>query len=421
MPFDYYRNSFASPSQPYPSGYRPGPVQPDSPPLGFLPPTPSASRPCPFPRPSYDSPSRSNDVTDMCPAAGLRSQLAPTYPHFPPPSYLTPSSVHSCPVKPAFQRAILPPNPLSRVTTRVRTGPRRQPFSSNPRLLAPRPTVGTVTGPCFPPVSAAGDRVIPDSITVDLDPLVRDGVSPAPQSVYMSPASTGDFPGSDSHDHRSIPHLHGSLQPATPTKRSGPSQTLPQHKRRIPDTETDSTYIIDEARKLLRDDLESRNAASTAFPPVLTEAQIRASIVRYQNHIEDSSKRGVCSSCGRFVPIPEIVEMEDSDPLLLPLATHLDCCGKHGDEWDICLTCLKSLSQNSVPRFSALNRVNMTMCQNYPSALEGLTPVEECLIARCHPLGFILKLRPGGPYVAGILSCSTRPLHRHSTGPGATS
>ncbi|KAJ6118382.1 hypothetical protein N7471_013849 [Penicillium samsonianum] len=36
------------------------------------------------------------------------------------------------------------------------------------------------------------------------------------------------------------------------------------------------------------------------------------------------------------------------------------------------------------------------MCQNYPSALEGLTPVEECLIARCHPLGIILKLRPGG-------------------------
>ena len=36
------------------------------------------------------------------------------------------------------------------------------------------------------------------------------------------------------------------------------------------------------------------------------------------------------------------------------------------------------------------------MCQNYPAVLANLTPVEECLIARCHPLGIILKLRPGG-------------------------
>jgi hypothetical protein len=36
------------------------------------------------------------------------------------------------------------------------------------------------------------------------------------------------------------------------------------------------------------------------------------------------------------------------------------------------------------------------MCQHYPSVLDDLTPVEECLIARSHPLGVILKLRPGG-------------------------
>jgi len=36
------------------------------------------------------------------------------------------------------------------------------------------------------------------------------------------------------------------------------------------------------------------------------------------------------------------------------------------------------------------------MCQDYPSVLEDLTTVEESLIARCHPIGTILKLRPGG-------------------------
>jgi hypothetical protein len=43
-----------------------------------------------------------------------------------------------------------------------------------------------------------------------------------------------------------------------------------------------------------------------------------------------------------------------------------------------------------------LNSVNVTRCQEYPAALEDLTPVEECLIAKCHPVGTILKLRPFG-------------------------
>lgn len=38
----------------------------------------------------------------------------------------------------------------------------------------------------------------------------------------------------------------------------------------------------------------------------------------------------------------------------------------------------------------------MTLYQHYPSIFEDLTPVEECLIAKCHPLGIVLKLRPRG-------------------------
>jgi hypothetical protein len=49
-----------------------------------------------------------------------------------------------------------------------------------------------------------------------------------------------------------------------------------------------------------------------------------------------------------------------------------------------------------IPKFSAKNMVNVTLCQGYPSALEGLTLTEEYLIAKCHPLGVVLKLRPGG-------------------------
>lgn len=88
--------------------------------------------------------------------------------------------------------------------------------------------------------------------------------------------------------------------------------------------------------------------------------------------------------------------MNEDDRLLQPLHGYLDRCGKHYNDWDVCLPCLKSLSQNTLPTFSALNRVNMTMCQNYPSVLEDLSPVEECLMSKCHPLGMIIKLRPGG-------------------------
>src|SRR6267154_6783230 len=40
-----------------------------------------------------------------------------------------------------------------------------------------------------------------------------------------------------------------------------------------------------------------------------------------------------------------------------------------------------AVSRGDIPKFSALNLVNVTMCQHYPSALEDLTAIEECLIA----------------------------------------
>jgi len=35
------------------------------------------------------------------------------------------------------------------------------------------------------------------------------------------------------------------------------------------------------------------------------------------------------------------------------------------------------------------------MCHDYPEVLKDLTVVEEAVIARRHPVGSILKLRPG--------------------------
>jgi hypothetical protein len=52
--------------------------------------------------------------------------------------------------------------------------------------------------------------------------------------------------------------------------------------------------------------------------------------------------------------------------------------------------------RGSIPKFSAKNLVNVTLCQHYPHELEDLTLSEEYLIAKCHPLGVVIKLRPGG-------------------------
>jgi hypothetical protein len=49
-----------------------------------------------------------------------------------------------------------------------------------------------------------------------------------------------------------------------------------------------------------------------------------------------------------------------------------------------------------IPKFSAKNQVNISLCQHYPAALEDLTLSEEYLIAKCHPVGIVVKLRPGG-------------------------
>jgi hypothetical protein len=42
-----------------------------------------------------------------------------------------------------------------------------------------------------------------------------------------------------------------------------------------------------------------------------------------------------------------------------------------------------------------MNNINVTLCQHYPEFLKDLTLTEECLIAKSHPVGVIVKLRPG--------------------------
>ncbi|KAH6668246.1 hypothetical protein B0J14DRAFT_488315 [Halenospora varia] len=109
-----------------------------------------------------------------------------------------------------------------------------------------------------------------------------------------------------------------------------------------------------------------------------------------------ASEKPVCCSCGRFVAGPDIYEVNDQADFILPPQRTLDRCGHHDNSWDFRTACHSAVSRGNIPKFSALNLVNVTTCQDYPSALEDLTAIEECLIAKCHPVGTIIKLRPGG-------------------------
>lgn len=141
---------------------------------------------------------------------------------------------------------------------------------------------------------------------------------------------------------------------------------------------------------------ERHAAATQSFPPEITPSDIRKSISSYEEMTSNASKRSVCASYGKLVPDADVLHVHDGDPLLLPLGDALDRCAQRESTWDVCLPCHKALIRGTIPKFSARNLVNLTLCQDYPSVLDDLTLTEECVIARCHPLGVIVKLRPGG-------------------------
>lgn len=191
----------------------------------------------------------------------------------------------------------------------------------------------------------------------------------------------------------------GPLAPILPKGALEPRSTSP--KRKKPKTGADPSLEAAEqtflqAMRLIQDEYDKRVAASNLFPPDISSTDIRSSVSSYEDIIASAAKRGLCSSCGIFVPTPQIRHVQHGDRILNILNGALDSCGRHGDVWDICSNCHDDLVHFRVPKFSAENRINVTLCQNYPSELNGLTPVEEALIAKSHPLGMILKLRPGG-------------------------
>src|SRR5579871_3512422 len=201
------------------------------------------------------------------------------------------------------------------------------------------------------------------------------------------------------HGHISTPVTAPSeiLQQRKRHRNSSPQSSRHQRRRIKTDTPTLAQSLINNYNK--------RKTATTHFPPKITSQHIRAAMRRYEQVIEDAcaAVETSCASCGEFlakagserelIPIRDdrLHSMKSADGVI-----QLDNCSIANESYQFCKPCFNALNGNRTPKFSALNAVNVTMCQHYPAELEDLTLMEEYAIARSHPIGTILKLKPNG-------------------------
>ena len=148
--------------------------------------------------------------------------------------------------------------------------------------------------------------------------------------------------------------------------------------------------------KLLEEEQKEITAASEAFPPTITPSILRTCTQEYHQIIKTGSRRDSCASCGSLFEEASLRHVAIEEPYISTKLSYLDRCGKHEDVVMLCGGCGTSLQKNAVPKFSAINYINTTLCQAYPPELEGLTYIEECVIALAHPIGVIIKLTGGG-------------------------
>jgi hypothetical protein len=163
----------------------------------------------------------------------------------------------------------------------------------------------------------------------------------------------------------------------------------------IPLSDPSNVSVVD-SRSLLESEFIRHQTAAEQFPPIIPLSVIRSRIWSFRQTLEQHSSRDVCASCGIFDNSAKMRSITEDDTCLNKIKdAGLDACGYHNRSWSFCSDCYTNIVGDRIPKFSAGNLINVVMCDKYPAVLKDLTFIEECVIARRHPIGSILKLRPG--------------------------
>ncbi|KAJ5318263.1 hypothetical protein N7476_004683 [Penicillium atrosanguineum] len=233
-----------------------------------------------------------------------------------------------------------------------------------------------------------------DAVFTSLPPLQTSVVGVVRLLILLAPAVEVSFQLALA---TSFNPFVNSFQQSTPSTRQG-RHLRPRQTRRTERTTQShtSSFVINQGLDFLRQEHASRVHASNMFPPEISSSHIRQSVARFENNMALASRDTICCSCGMLVILAKTSRFLDGDSLLLPLEGFLDTCGYNEGFWNLCSTCHAALLRGSFPKFSGKNNMNVTLCQHYPEALKDLTLTEEYIIAMSHPVGVVVKLRPGG-------------------------
>ena len=155
----------------------------------------------------------------------------------------------------------------------------------------------------------------------------------------------------------------------------------------------------------LIDEHKEKSRLGSQFPPSLDQSLIQNAISRYQQYTQNTRELldYVCCSCARFTSFQDIYQISKDDQKIDTAVTsnilsleNLDVCGCSSTAYNFCRNCWTALEKSQVPKFGFKNGMPTVACQLYPSPLLDLTPAEETVIAKAHPIIKILKLRPNG-------------------------
>jgi len=313
---------------------------------------------------------------------------------------------------PTTQPNLIPRVEYSKITTPPRVQKQRisKDTIASASLTAIQPLLPKTGHSCASRLSSANQPINPTAMKRKFSEDMR---TPISQSVIrpllpIAESSTSSVPSSENRPEAStsLQTANQSLPPRIQKRKNteevpaSSSLSVNQRLRPIAEKQKDSENTrtleaVELALGFLKDEFEQHKIASQEFPPKISPFHIRSSISLYEDEMSAASQKSICCSCGKFFT-GYVYQFENHDNFIQTHLTSLDRCGRDGNSWNFCSLCHSAIKRNTVPKFSAENFVNVTMCQHYPAALDNLTPIEECLIAKCHPNGKVLKLRPNG-------------------------